>query len=60
VVADLVTRSQSVGVVGKGAVHDAALGADSVAAESGDGVKNVRVDEVACVARFIPVSSRSS
>lgn len=59
VVPDLVARSQVVPVVGEWAVDDAALLTHSVAAEAGDGVQNLRLDEVSCVTRFVPVSAVS-
>lgn len=56
VVPNLVPWAKSVSVVRKWPIHDTALIADSIAAETGDGVQNIGCDESPCIARLVPVS----
>lgn len=56
---NLVSWAKSVSVVRKWPIHYTALIADSIAAETGDGVQNIGGDESSCIARLVPVPAMS-
>lgn len=57
VVPDQVARPQSVHVVGKWPIDDAALLADPVAAETGRRVQDNGLVEVSCITDLVPVTA---